>query len=268
MNLKNFALLATMTFFYGCSTAYYQVVETKTTNTKVVNDKYVFENDSLKITYNFWKEKGLLEFTVYNKLKKPLYIDWKKSSYINNTVKINYWEDEEKTKTVSVHSSSTSIPRGSLYAFTNSSSISSSSTIKPEKLTFVPPSSNYTRKQFYLAPSTFIKIPAKDYKEEKVADLKDPTKQVTVYVKDFEKNDTPLIFRNFLTLSYSEKFDSEFYLDHEFYISRVRKMEKKQLGVNKYDRKREDLLRDEDGKVKIFSPYEKGTSFYVYMFTR
>lgn len=268
MNIKKLALYVSMTFLCGCSTTYFQLVETKTTNTKIVDDKYVFENDSIKITYNFWKEKGLLDFTIYNKLKKPLYIDWKKSSYINNTIKINYWEDEESTKTISAQNSWTYRPQGSLLGFTNSSSISSSLTTKPEKLTFVPPNSNYTRKQFYLTPNLYIKIPEKNYRVEKITDINKPKKQATIFVKDFEKNDTPLIFRNFITFSYSDKFDNEFYLDNEFYISKVTKMEKRQLGVYKFDKNIGGNFRDENGRSKIFSQYEKGTSYFVYMYTR
>ena len=263
-----FSTFALMTFLLGCSPTYVQLVETKTTNTKIVNDKYVFENDSIKITYNFWKEKGLLNFTVFNKLKKPLYIDWKKSSYINNSIKLNYWEDEENTKTVGSQSSLSYRVRGTLTGFTNTSSISSSLTTKPEKLTFVPPNSNYTRQQFYLLPTSFLNVPTKNYTTEKITDINNSKKQSTVFTKEFDKNDTPLIFRNFITFSYSDKFENEFYLDNEFYVSKVTKMDKRQLGVNKFDNQHGRYFQDESGRAKIFSAFEKGTSYYVFMYPR
>ena len=55
-----------------------QVYETKSTNTSVENGLSVYENDSLKITYSFWAENGLITFAIYNKLNVPLYVDWKK----------------------------------------------------------------------------------------------------------------------------------------------------------------------------------------------
>ena len=41
-----------------------------------------------------------MTFTIFNKLDIPIYIDWKKSSYIDNSVKLNYWVDEEMKKTL------------------------------------------------------------------------------------------------------------------------------------------------------------------------
>jgi hypothetical protein len=268
MNIKKLAIYVLITFLWGCTTPYYQLVETKTTNTKVVDDNYVFENDSIKVTYNFWLDRGILNFTIYNKLKKPLYIDWKKSSYINNSIKMNYWNDEASTKTISEYESSSFIFLGSRDVYSKTNGISSSLTTKPEIITFVPPNSNYTRKQFYLTPKSFIKIPVNSYRIEKIPAFNDPEKQATLYVKDFQKDESPLVFRNFITFSFSDKFDQEFYLDHEFYISRVTKMEKKQLGKYKVDKKTGNIIRDEDGRFKIFSHYEKGTSYYVYMYAK
>lgn len=51
----------------GCK-SYVQVFNT---NSSIkTNDKgfYIYENDSLKITYSFWKEKGLMTFSIFNKL--------------------------------------------------------------------------------------------------------------------------------------------------------------------------------------------------------
>lgn len=87
---KLIVIASILIFVYGCKT-YVQVFDTKAKNIKVENEFYVFENDSLKITYSFWAKNGLMTFGIYNKLNKPLYIDWKKSSYIDNSVKLNYW---------------------------------------------------------------------------------------------------------------------------------------------------------------------------------
>ncbi len=267
MKLKITTTFSLLILLSSCAT-YVQLIETKTTNTQIVDNKYVFENDSIKITYDLWKEKGLLNFTVYNKLKKPLYIDWKKSSYINNTLKLNYWEDVENTKTVGAQSYSNYRIGGTLSSYTYSNSVSSSLTTKPEKLTFVPPNSNYVRQQFYLLPTTYLKIPEKNYHTEKLNDIHNPNKEIAILAKEFDKTDSPLIFRNFITFSYSDKFETEFYLDNEFFISKVIKIDKRQLGVNKFNKENNHYFQDENGRAKLFSPYEKGTSFYVNMFKK
>jgi hypothetical protein len=70
----------------SCS-KYIQVFETSSTNTVSENENWVFETDTVKVTYEFWMNKGVMAFTVFNKLDIPIYIDWKNSSFIYNSEK-------------------------------------------------------------------------------------------------------------------------------------------------------------------------------------
>lgn len=146
-------------FIYGCK-SYVQVFETSGTNINIENEFFVFENDTLKITYSFWTQKGLMNFTIFNKLDKPLYIDWRKSSYIDNSVKLNYWIDEENKKSFDYYGGyyyggQLLKPR---YAISNTGGVSVSSTVKVERITFLPPKSNYNRSQFHILPISFFKL--------------------------------------------------------------------------------------------------------------
>ena len=99
--MKNLLSLIVITLVLsGCAKKYIQVFETKSTNTEKQADFFVYETDTLKITYSFWAEKGVLSFAVYNKLDQPIYIDWKKSSFIDNSNKLNYWVDEERSNSI------------------------------------------------------------------------------------------------------------------------------------------------------------------------
>ncbi|MBS1686736.1 MAG: hypothetical protein JSS76_18510 [Bacteroidetes bacterium] len=80
---------------------------------------------------------------------------------------------------------------------------------------------------------------------------KDSTK---VIIKRFEKDNTPLDFRNFLTLSFKEDFSSEFYLDNEFFINEVLVMDSRHFSYFKLD-------KNTNEPSEIF-PYKKGTDFY------
>ena len=218
---------------------------------------YVYENDSVKITYRFWKEKGLMTFSIFNKLEKPLYIDWKKSSYIDNSVKLNYWIDEEISKTLSVY--------GSYYY--NAGGVSASSTVKVERITFIPPASNYYRSQFYILPISFFKLDTKTpYRE---VPRKDKPKKVTkVYEKTYVKENSPLVFRNFLTFSFSENFDNEFYVDNEFYICEIKEMDRRHFEYAKRDESSKFgiyYLTDGKGNILKFSYFKKESSFYRYI---
>src|ERR1700730_10311196 len=94
-----FVFIPLMILFLNIScTHYVQFYETKTTSPmKVENNCYTFENDTIKIVYSFWANHGTLSYTVYNKLDVPIYIDWKKSSYVKNGEKLDYWKDRTTT---------------------------------------------------------------------------------------------------------------------------------------------------------------------------
>lgn len=251
---------------FGCSMPYVQVFKT---NSSVETNKdgfNVYENDSLKVTYSFWKEKGLMTFSIYNKSDKPLYIDWKKSSYIDNSVKLNYWIDEEKSKKRSVY-------RGYYYsgpllkpgfAISKTIGASTSSTVKEERITFIPPKSNYYRSQFYIMPNNSFKLNTNAEFDEVPRNDK-PKKKTKVYKATFTKQNSPLVFRNFLTFSFSEDFDSEFYVDNEFYIKQVLQMDERHFEQYKYDetRKGKWYIRDENGNPILFSDFKNPSSFYL-----
>jgi len=265
---KIIGIVLIVVFFYGCK-SYVQVFETKGTNLEIENEFYVFENDSLKITYSFWKQRGLMTFAIFNKLDKPLYIDWKKSSYIDNSVKLNYWIDEEKKKTLEYYSSyyydGPFLKPGDVVSSTGGVSVSS--TVKVERITFIPPNSNYYRSQFYILPNNFFKLDIKTpYKEVPRNDK--PKKTTKIYEKSYSKETSPLIFRNFLTLSFSENFENEFYVDNEFYISDIKEMDRQHFEHTKRD---ENVkigkfnLTDENGNILKFSDFKKESSFYQFI---
>ena len=87
----------------GCTKSFIQIFDTSTRNCKSQNGFFVFENDTLKITYSFWASKGVMSFAVYNKLNKPIYVDWKNSSFIQNDNKMDYWVDETQSNIISYY---------------------------------------------------------------------------------------------------------------------------------------------------------------------
>lgn len=249
--MKYITILAFLAILSSCKNMV-QVMETRTTNTNIVDNEYVFENDSIKITYNFWREYGALKFTVYNKLSTPLYIDWKKSSYINNTVKRNYWEDEENSVSDTY----------SLYGYSKSVGVSKTKSIKPEKITFIPPKSNFIKEQFFLLPDSEFNVKY-EIKNETVSKLREG-KIIEIKEKSFSKSESPLLFRNFLTLSFSEDFDSEFYIDNEFYLSKIFEIDSRDFTTYARDPVNKSFYkRDEFGRKILLSPYYSGASFYI-----
>lgn len=198
-----------------------QIFETQTNNTKLKEDYYVYETDTVRISYNFWAKNGVVEMEIYNKLDKPIYVDWKSSAFIYNGTKLNYWEDE-------TISNSTGIYGGYFYKGPLTSQlgahVSTTVTQKPEKITFIPPNSNYYRSQFYLMPISYYELSLNT--QSVVVPRKDnPKKMTTVYSQDFSSENSPLKFRNFLAFSLFENCTSLFYTDNGFYLSAIKEMD-------------------------------------------
>ena len=223
---KIICIASILLLVYGCK-SYYQIFEIESIKMIVnENNDFVFENDSVKITYNFWAECGLLSFSIYNKLDKPLYIDWKKSSYIENSNKRDYWVDEEQANSASFYGNYF------YYGAYKSYGVSSSSTtkVKIERITFIPPKSKYNRCQFYLLPISYYKLD-KDLSFDEVQRQDKPKKNTKVYRINFTKESSPLVFRNFLAFSLTENFKDEFYIDNEFYIETIKEINEKHINV-------------------------------------
>jgi hypothetical protein len=53
------------------------------------------------------------------------------------------------------------------------------------------------------------------------------SKKTTIYTKVFNRNNSPLIFRNFMTISTSENFLKEAYVDNEFYVKEIQLIDKR-----------------------------------------
>ena len=252
---------------FGCK-SYIQLFETKTSNTKVENDFYVFENDSLKITYDFWADMGLMKFSIYNKTNKPLYIDWKKSAYIDNKVKLSYWIDEETTKLSEYYGSyffSAIIFQGIGVGVGSGSVSATASTVKAERVTFIPPLSNISRSQFYIPPDKYFEVDKK-WTLKELPSNDNPKKKTKVYMKSYSKKDSPVFFRNFLTFSGYEDFRSEFYVDNEFYISDITQMNEEDFGHNQKDESvkvGKFYVKDEYGNPIFVTPFKKNSSFYI-----
>lgn len=157
---------------------------------------FVFENDTVKITYRFWDNKGRMEYDVYNKLDQPIYVDWKTSAFIPNDKMVSYYRDETNAEMVS----------SSYYVFGKYSGASStaakSKATHQERIAVIPPQAMITQKDYSLIKK-FADIPMGG---------------------DFNKGNSPLVFRNYIVLATNEKFEGKSsHINNTFYISSIKK---------------------------------------------
>ncbi|TAL57519.1 MAG: hypothetical protein EPN85_13935 [Bacteroidetes bacterium] len=240
----------------GCTKQFIQIYDTGSTNTQSKDNHFVFENDTLKITYSFWASKGLMSFNIYNKLSKPIYLDWKNSSFIYNDHKLNYWLEEDQAN-VSEKSNGHSFngPLNKLRTTMNEGIPNySSSLVTHEQVTFIPPKSNYDRSQFYLLPVSQCEL-GLDCQSSVVPRNDKPKRNTTVYGYDFSYSNSPLRFRNYLALSTSQNSQQFSFIDNEFYLTSV-----KEMDVRHYRGK--STGNNPDGSIIYEYPFSKKTSFF------
>ena len=251
-----------------------QVIDVDCVNTKTKENVCYYENDSILVSYYFWAEKGIMSFTIYNKLSIPIYVDWKKSALISNSTKLNYWEDEEFTNTKTTYTSNSftfsedffkpiiTLPNhggvttyGEVFNLslgtTVGESYSNSTKSKPERVTFIPPKSNFFKPTMHLTDFSFVEYNKKNFSEEIVPSSLNDKKTTKIMVAQLTGKNIFLSFRNFLTLSTNENFTNEFYVDNEFKVKTVTMMKENQFR-GKYDRQQN---ADE-------FPYRKSSSYY------
>ena len=255
---KVLAIIFIASLLSNCSKIYIQVFETGSTNTKKVDEYFIYETDSVKITYAFWENHGVMSFAIYNKLDKPIYIDWKNSSFIYKSYKLDYWIDETQNKTTSYFGSywynGPLIKPG--FAVQTGTQISNSNEIKPERVTFIPPKSNFFKSQFYLLPINCYKL-SSSHSDSVVPRNDKPKKNTTVYSEDFSIINSPLKFRNFLAFSFSEDSKEFFYVDNEFFLSNV-----KEMDLRHYYGKSSGI-DNQGNSIYQKSPFKQSTFFYI-----
>lgn len=247
----------------GCSNFHIQVFETKPISADILTtgENFVFENDSIKLTYSFWGDKGVLTYSLENKLDKPIYVDWKSSSFIVNGKKFDYWEEKIISNTVTTGSSTELTYRIPYNHYTVSVSAqgfesrSNSVTEKPEKSTFIPPHSYTEKMTFLIYPYDYFDLNCNSTKTEMESSRDNPKKKTKVYATNFEEKNSPIKFRNYLSFSFSEDGSKAFHLDNGFYVSGIKEVSRKYFRGKRVGRV--------DGNPSYETPMINMKNFYV-----
>jgi hypothetical protein len=236
-----------MLLIIACSPSY-QVLETKSDKVSWEEDAFIYEDEMMLISYDFWGENGNMVFTVFNKTDKPLYLDWSKSSLIKGSKSFKYWKDIAISNGVMQGISYDSWFYANIDLRRIKARISIVET-KPEKVSFIEPSTMIGRRFSPIWESVEIIYADNEFDEERNSSK--PEKLAKVYSKTFDKDSSPLQFRNYLTFAFDQNFTTEFSIDTEFYVSKVLKMPK-----THFERYRPAYSKD------ITYPFKKSNSVY------
>ena len=172
-------------------------------NTKSTDSLFVYENDTIRITYHLWKNGGRMHFAIYNKLDAPLFIDWKNSSFIINDVPKQYWVDRTHTKS-----------SGSGVSYEGVSSYNSKGTMEhDDRISFIPPHSKII----------------KDYGNALC-------KKGGTFNEDLAKDFRNYHFRNYIAYSINEDTKDERFTDSDFEVTEVKIIKSKDLDKYQNDK--------------------------------
>ncbi|MCK5822666.1 MAG: hypothetical protein KAG95_01590, partial [Bacteroidales bacterium] len=97
--MKKIIYIILIVLLSSCTKNVYQVIETSSNDVAESENSYIFENDNLKVSYNFWAEAGRMYFTVFNKTEKSIFIDLNRCHLIVNQKSFNYYSTDEKIET-------------------------------------------------------------------------------------------------------------------------------------------------------------------------
>jgi hypothetical protein len=241
-------------------------MEVQSTNCSTIGGFLNYENDTIRVAYAFWDKNGKMGIFIYNKSDKPLYIDWKKCSFIIEGTKQDYWQDittmnssSSSTVSGSSESQATSASTSWFSIFLKSINGSSKSSInsvsawqsetfssstsimtKPERITFISPHTTICKADFPIVNNdiifkptiekdttlenigkTFHTLTSGRHKGEIIEDDNPSSVKAHLSLSHFNKEDSPLSFRSYITYSTDEKFLSESYIDNPFYVSQI-----------------------------------------------
>ena len=203
---------------------------------------YAYENDTVKVIYNFWGDYGKMRVTVCNKLNIPIYLDWKKCMFFKGSQGMPFFNENIITETKSRgHSSYWG------YGFSSNSGSSTSTTVRQDRISYIPQKASVTSQSFIITSEV------KGFSVDKYNITQDSSSNnyeelVNVDSKKYSLSQTPQTLRIVLTYATTESFQKESYVDNSFYVDEIKEMLPNQFWGN-----------------HRLSPYEMGNRWFVYI---
>lgn len=223
--MKKTVILITLTLALVSCVKQWQLASLESNKLALENNQMIYTDSLVEITYDFYSNNAIMDFIIYNHSEVPVYIDWKNSFFIVNNESFPYWED----RTI-VQSTSSSQTRPSIW---NSSVLNTwgyqiEESYRENRVSMIPPHTKLQRMRFKVNSRNYITAFLKDTLEVKKSWI-DGKRLTTVIHGEFTEEDSPLKFRNFLTLGTSEDFDQPIHYDFHFWIAELDEMDSRQI---------------------------------------
>lgn len=237
--MKPQSIIILLIFVLISCTPQMQLVTLESEVIDIDKEGLVYQDSIIKLSYDFYSPSGVMSFQIVNNFEEPIYIDWKNSIYIrNNKERIPYWADESE-----------------LAANLNAGSIHGN-IIKRERISFLPPNTELYMARFILASEFFDMNNSEVSMENKT--WRESNKKIKVYHSSYNEENTPLDFRNFITISLTEDFADPIYYDFRFWISDLIQANAKQIIGDHFYLTYMDSISNPN-----FHPYKLKNRFFI-----
>jgi hypothetical protein len=203
-------VLLPLILFTSCVTYNYTTIDAKQL-TKNERSAYVYENDTLRVEYNFSNSNNHIGIKIFNKLKNPISINWKESSIIVNGKAHSYYNPSNKIQGVlnrdDIASSNTDpVQRVSFNGMVSSN----------DAITFIPPQSFIDREQFDFHLFLDSSINKMKLKKEKI---RINNFKYKIHKVNYTSENTPLTLSSYISFTISNVQQTPVAMQHDFYIS-------------------------------------------------
>ena len=225
MNRILFLSLICVLFLTNCRTV--DILYTAPMSNDIKEDQeghYSYENDTIKVTYTFWGQNGVMSMLIENKLDVPIYLDWKKSFYVSGKTKMNYYSENMTTKNTTASANAPFLYNSAFdwahwYPVNLGVSVSNGTIEKEERIAVIPPHAQTGFAKYKLTPS-INSINFKDAEKKEVL-VERTTRKIKARIVTAEKGNSSIFFSNFLTYSTKESFEHESYANNGFYVRKI-----------------------------------------------
>lgn len=230
-----------------------QLFTLETNNETLAENNFVFTDSIVEFRFRFYEEKGFLSFVVKNKSERPIYIDWKNSMFIpTSSRQYAYWRDETLIN-ANIYSSQIILTS---WLWPGVGHVQGTA-ITPDRISFLPPNTELWVKKFKMVRG-HLKLNDPEVLSQN-ANWKRSRKKVKVQRKKFHQENTPLNFRNYLTISTTENFSQPIYYDFGFWVSEIQTMNAKHLiGSSLF------MTHSDSIETPGLHPYKRANRFFIF----
>lgn len=235
----------------GCARSV-QVVTLRASNLTPTPDGLVLDTDTLTIRYSFASKRGQMRLSVYNKSNRPLYIDWKRSSFILGKKTFPYWQDVADVQL----STYTPYYRNGSTNFASLNATTQGTLSKELPVSFIPPHTEIRKQTFVVFPKGTVATPGTPTThQDQVRGSHNPNRLVAIQTYTYPQQQSPLQFRNYLTFATDKDFKNEFTVDSQFWASAIH-IEPESQAVDV-------IQKQPDGSYKNEKSFAQKDGFYI-----